>query len=88
MTTYFQDGRLMFALPMQIGDTALNRSDLTPSKTTIKKITIIKSGEVVPGRRGGYVYPKNGFAWLLHLSNGRKVVYCGNAIRTRTPANQ
>lgn len=77
---YFTAGRLTFNLPLQIGDIALNNADLSPSKTTIKNITTIASGEKVPGYAGGPYHFKNGHAYILHLSTGTKVLYAGNDI--------
>jgi len=77
---YFRHGRIMFALPMAVGDTALANKDLSPTKTTIKKITKVQSGDAVKGYAGRYIYPK-GYAYVLHLSTGTTAIYAGDDIR-------
>ena len=77
---YFRHGRIMFALPMAIGDTAVTNKDLSPTKTTIKKITKVYSGEEIKGYRGRYIFPK-GYAYLLHLSTGTTAIYGGEEIK-------
>ncbi len=76
---YFRHGRIMFALPMAIGDKAVANKDLSPTKTTIKNITKVQSGDAVKGYAGRYIYP-NGYAYVLHLSTGTTALYVGDEI--------
>jgi hypothetical protein len=79
-TTYFRHGRIMFSLPLAVGDTAVRNSDLGATKTKIRKIEIVRSGEPIKGYRGTYTFP-NGTAYVLHLSTGSTALFCGDQIR-------
>jgi hypothetical protein len=76
---YFRHGRIMFALPMAIGDKAVANKDLSPTKTTIKNITKVQSGDMIKGYRGVYTFP-NGYAYVLELSTGTTTIYVGDEI--------
>jgi len=78
---YFRHGRIMFSLPLAIGDTAVRNSDLGATKTKIRKIETVRSGEPIKGYRGTYTFP-NGTAYVLHLSTGTTALYCGDEVRS------
>lgn len=78
---YFRHGRIMFSLPLAVGDTAVRNADLATTKTKIRKIETVRSGDPIKGYRGTYTFP-NGTAYVLHLSTGNTALYCGDEVRS------